>query len=154
MTWDMDADTRYTCCNCKEDLGVYDVAKKHDCRNTKDDGTLREFITGATRDTAKGKLEPYGFISPLALHAFSIYMDDHRKQSDGNLRDSDNWQKGFPRDSYRQSLARHFMDWWLVSRGHEPRFGGSDSEGDILCAILFNVQGLLHEKLLGRDVDK
>jgi hypothetical protein len=81
-------------------------------------------------------------------------MNDHRKQSDGSIRDSDNWQKGFPRNSYRQSLLRHVFDWWLVSRGHEPKYGESDSEGEILCAILFNVQGLLHEKLLGRDVEE
>ena len=134
MTWEMEAD------------------------KTKDDGKLRTFVTGATRDTGSEKLEPYGFISPLVLHRFSEYMHGHRKQSDNSRRDSDNWQKGFPRASYRHSLLRHLMDWWLVSRGLEPRYGTSPltptNEQDLLCAVLFNVQGLLHELLLGRDVEE
>ena len=119
---------------------------------TEDDGQLRTFTTGATRDTASDKLEPYGFLSPLALHRFSQYMHRHRKQSDGSLRASDNWQAGFPRKSYRHSLTRHFLDWWLTSRDHKSIYKVGEEEA--LCAMLFNVQGLLHELLLGRDVEE
>jgi len=120
--------------------------------STDDNGVLRTFETGATRDTSQNKLEPYGFISPLALFRFSLFMHEHRKQSDGSLRSSDNWQKGMPRSVFRNSLARHFMDWWLVSRGQDARFGEDSTEESVLCAILFNVQGLLHELMLERDV--
>ena len=85
--------------------------------SVKDDGTLRTFKTGATRDTGKDKLEPHGFLSPEALHRFSEYMHKHRKQSDGSLRDPDNWKKGMPQEEYVKSLLRHAMDFWAVLEG-------------------------------------
>jgi hypothetical protein len=105
-----------------------------------DDGTLRTFETGATRDTAEGKLDYEGFLSPLVLQRFAQYMDEHRVQSDGTLRDSDNWQKGIPLDQYMKSGWRHFFDWWAGHRG-----GSHDMEA--LCALLFNVMGYMHEAL-------
>lgn len=119
----------------------------------KDDGTLRTFSTGATRDTAKRKFDPYGFISPQALYRFSEYMDKHRLQSDGNLRDSDNWKKGIPIDSYVSSLIRHTMDFWSVMSGGKPLYDPHTTDPqEIACAIMFNVQGFLHETMIGRDV--
>jgi hypothetical protein len=128
---------------------------------TVDDGTLRTFDTGATRDTSKDKLEPWGFLAPEVLAAFSRYMHKHRKQSDGSLRDADNWKKGIPEKVYRHSLARHFMDWWLVTCGEVPQYDTDiaarmleedgitprDAELELLMAILFNVQGLARIKL-------
>jgi len=35
--------------------------------DVKDTGTIRQFTTGATRDTSDGKLDYEGFISPLVL---------------------------------------------------------------------------------------
>ena len=75
-------------------------------------GKVRQFKTGATRDTDEGKYDYEGFISPLVLERFAQYMHKHRKQSDGNLRASDNWQKGIPKDAYIKSAWRHFVDWW------------------------------------------
>lgn len=119
----------------------------------KDDGTLRTFATGATRDTAKNKLEPFGFISPQALYRFSQYMDRHRLQTDGTMRDSDNWKKGIPIDAYVQSLIRHTMDFWLVMSGGKPLYDPHTTDPqEIACAIMFNVQGFLHETMIGRDV--
>jgi len=116
-----------------------------------DSGTLRTFATGATRDTSKTKLEPFGFLSPVALHRFSEYMHKHRLQSDGNLRDSDNWKKGMPEKEYIQSLIRHVMDFWLVTSGEAPRYDTKVSDPEeIACAILFNIQGYLHERGTGR----
>ena len=69
---------------------------------------VRTFDTGATRDTDDGKLDYEGFISPLVLERFARYMHTHRLQPDGTLRDSDNWQKGIPRDQYIKSAWRHF----------------------------------------------
>jgi len=104
---------------------------------------MRQFDTGATRDVEDGKLDYEGFLSPLVLHRFAEYMHLHRVQADGIARDSDNWQKGIPKDAYIKSGFRHFMDWWLEHRGYPSREGLEDA----LCALLFNVQGYLHEVL-------
>lgn len=116
---------------------------------TADDGTLTTFASGATRDTSVGKLDYEGFLSPLVVERFARYMDKHRTQSNGELRDADNWQGGFPRSSYMKSLWRHFMDLWLLHRGRPAREGVDLEEA--LCACLFNVQGYLHEVLIGRS---
>jgi hypothetical protein len=128
-----------------------------------DNGSVRTFSTGATRDTAEGKIDPEGFLDPLVVAAFSEYMDRHRVQRDGSLRDSDNWQRGFPRAAIIKSMWRHFLDLWLLHRGHAPRSADHltlySSRGieavrqEIACALLFNVQAYLREILLGRDVD-
>jgi len=112
---------------------------------SEDDGIKRTFDSGATRDTAEGKLDYRGFLSPLALKRFAEYMHQHRVQSDGTLRDSDNWKRGIPRKEYMSCLFRHFMDFWSL---HEDVMEG-DIE-DSLCALFFNVQGYLHEVLKSR----
>ena len=105
---------------------------------------IRTFSTGATRDTARGKLDYDGFLSPLVIQRYAEYMHQHRLQADGTLRDSDNWQKGIPQDEYRKSALRHlFEDWWPYGRGWPIK---GDIE-DAACAILFNVMGWLHERL-------
>lgn len=115
-----------------------------------DTGQLRTFGTGATRDSSQEKLDPFGFISPLALHRFSEYMHKHRLQSDGKLRDSDNWKKGMPAMEYVRSLIRHVLDFWLVTSGLSPRFDTKVTDPqEIACSILFNIQGYLHETLQG-----
>lgn len=102
--------------------------------------SIRRFDTGATRDAVGDKLDYEGFLSPLVLERYAQYMHKCRFQSDGNMRDSDNWQKGIPLDVYMKSLWRHFMAVWI---GHRK---GTYSEED-LCAIMFNAMGMLHEKL-------
>jgi len=121
---------------------------------TKDTGTQRSFATGATRDTEVGKLDFEGFFSPLVLERFAEYMDRHRLQKDGTIRDSDNWQQGMPRHVYMKSAWRHFRCWWTRHRGWPVRDTHSVSLEDDLCAVLFNVQGYLHEVLIGREVGK
>jgi hypothetical protein len=64
---------------------------------------MREFETGATRNPEEGKLDYEGFLSPLVLECYAKYMHEHRLQSDGKLRDSDNWQKGIPKEVYMKS---------------------------------------------------
>lgn len=107
---------------------------------------VRKFDTGATRDTAEGKYDFEGFLSPLVLCRYAEYMHKHRKMADGSMRDSDNWQKGIPFFVYMKSATRHFMDWWYVHRG----LCNKDLLEDALCALLFNVMGYLHEVLKGR----
>jgi len=101
---------------------------------------IRQFESGATRDTDIGKLDFEGFLSPLVLERFAEYMNKHRLQSDGTLRDSDNWQKGIPVSQYVKSLWRHFFAVW---KGHR---NGEIDEDDI-CGVLFNTMGILHEIL-------
>lgn len=99
---------------------------------------MRKFDTGATRDSDSEKLDFEGFLSPIVLERYAQYMHKHRKQADGSLRDSDNWQKGIPKDVYMKSMWRHFFAVWKSHRS------GSVSKDD-LCALLFNVMGYLHE---------
>lgn len=103
---------------------------------------MRHFDTGATRDADTDKYDYEGFLSPLVLERYAKYMHEHRIQSDGSLRASDNWQKGIPLDAYMKSGWRHFMEWWTAHR-NDAVF--NDETEDILCALLFNVQGYLHE---------
>jgi len=115
---------------------------------------MRKFDTGATRDTDIGKNDYEGFYSPLVIEAFGDYMNKHRIQADGQLRDSDNWQKGIPKDAYIKSLWRHFLDMWFIHRGYkriDKQTGQELTMKEVLCAILFNVQGYLYEVLKKDD---
>jgi hypothetical protein len=107
------------------------------------DTNIRQFDTGATRGAEHGKLDYEGFLSPLVLERFAVYMDAHRTQADGNYRESDNWQKGMPQGSYIKSGWRHFMDWWKEHRGISTKEGLENA----VCAVMFNAQGYLHEHL-------
>lgn len=104
---------------------------------------MRTFGTGATRDSDEDKLDFEGFLSPAVLTRYAEYLHKHRKQADGNLRASDNWQQGIPLDVYMKSGFRHFMDWWTRHRSDE---GGEETE-EALCALMFNAMGYLHELL-------
>lgn len=105
---------------------------------------IRKFDTGATRDIDNDKLDFEGFLSPQALERYAQYMHKHRLQSDGQLRDSDNWQKGIPISQYVKSLWRHFFAVWY---GH--RKGEIDQED--ICGVLFNAMGILHEILKAEE---
>lgn len=102
---------------------------------------MRHFDSGATRDSDDDKLDYEGFINPLTLEQYAQYMHRHRIQADGNLRDSDNWQRGMPIEAYMKSLFRHMVALWKVHRGYEDEADIEES----LCAIIFNAFGYLHE---------
>jgi hypothetical protein len=108
---------------------------------------MRKFDTGATRDTDEGKLDYEGFLSPLVLEAYAEYMQSNQIQADGDLRPSDNWQKGIPKDAYMKSGWRHFFDWWCCHRKIKAGVVAC------LCALLFNVMGYLHETLKEKNDD-
>ena len=118
-----------------------------------DDGVVREFSTGASRGTKEGKLEFTGFFSPLVLHRVAQYMDKHRVMDDGSLRDPDNWQKGMPIEEYMASMWRHFFDVWAIQRGYGANVGAGDDPEEALCALFFNVQGMLHEVIQQNERD-
>lgn len=111
---------------------------------------MRQFDTGATRDTDSTKPDYEGFLSPLVIERFGEYMNENRTTALG-VRDSDNWQKGIPLTAYIKSLFRHFMALWLWHRG----YGSQDKKTleRALCGILFNAQGYLHEHLKSNPID-
>jgi len=111
---------------------------------------MRTFETGATRDTDEGKYDYEGFLSPLVLRRYAEYMHKHRKQADGKIRASDNWQNGIPTEQYMKSMWRHFMEVWEFHRirlNNKPTITNLDDLQDTLCALLFNVMGYLHEEI-------
>jgi len=114
---------------------------------------LRTFSTGATRDTTEGKHEPWNFTSALVEKRFCEYMHKHRQQSDGKMRDSDNWKQGIPMEVYKHSLSRHIQDLRLILEGSSQQAGESDLE-EVLCAVLFNVQGMLYETVKSRIISQ
>ena len=99
---------------------------------------MRNFKTGATRDTEEGKLDFEGFISPIVIQKYAEYMHENRIQADGKLRDSDNWQKHFGKDHYSvcmKSMFRHFFDVWTEHRGGKSREGMEKA----LMGTMFNI---------------
>lgn len=108
---------------------------------------VRQFETGANRDTDEGKLDYDGFLSPYALEAYAEYMHKNRFLSDGTYRDSDNWTKGIPQDVYRKSLLRHALSAWKWHRHPDApsHLGAGARLADALCGVIFNAMGLLHE---------
>lgn len=110
---------------------------------------IRAFETGATRDTDTGKLDPEAFLSPLVIERYSQYLHKHRRQTDGTLRDGDNWQKGMPLSVYMKSAWRHFLAWWKLHRG----FSDPADLEESICAVMFNSMGYLHVLLTNKLKD-
>lgn len=135
-------------CSCKFTQAIRPVTSEP----LGDIACKRSFPSGATRDSDIGKLDYEGFLSPLVLQRFAQFMDAHRKQADGTLRASDNWQKGLPPAETLKSLLRHVLEIWLAMRGPKPE--SSAGLQDSLCAALFNVQSLLFESLKDRGGKK
>ena len=81
--------------------------------------TMKILESGATRSSSDGKFDYEGFINPGVLFEYAKYLHKHRVQTDGRLRDSDNWQKGMESDDCMKPLLRHTMDAWLLHRGYE-----------------------------------
>jgi hypothetical protein len=116
---------------------------------------MREFDSGATRDSDDSKLDYDGFLSPYTLRRYAEYMDKHRIQADGKPRDSDNWQKGIPFTAYIKSLWRHLIEAWTLHRsgGSQVHYLRNRYEmEEALCAIIFNASGYLHEMMKPNSV--
>jgi len=110
---------------------------------------MREFATGATRDDSTDKLDYEGLLSPIALERYAQYLHGHRRQADGKMRASDNWQKGLPIKECVKSMFRHVIDIWKLNRGYnvvDPKDGHFISTEEACCAVIFNAFAILHEK--------
>ena len=109
---------------------------------------VRKFDTGATR-SGGNKPEYAGYLSPRVIEAFGRYMFEHQAQPDGTVRESRNWQKGIPQESYVQSMFRHFMEVWTIyERTRGDVVVAAQYEQELLTALMamfFNVQGMAHE---------
>lgn len=125
-------------------------------------GQVRQFKTGATRDTDQGKLVYTGFLNPFVTKRFAEYMHKHRQQSDGSLRAPDNWQKGIPRQAYMESLGRHVEEIKQLHeamRGHDPAAWGQQPNNneailETLMAVIFNAQGMALEIMKGTAIEE
>jgi len=107
---------------------------------------MRVFKGGATRNTDDEKLDYEGFLSPFALKAYCEYLNKHRVQADGKVRDSDNWQGGFGPGVCMKSMLRHVWDAWMIHRGGTVIEDGQVvSKKNALCAAMFNIMSQLHD---------
>ena len=119
--------------------------------NARDKSAKQEFATGANRSGDTHKVDYEGHFSPSALRYFGNYMHRHRvNRRTGETRDSDNWQLGIPLHKYMKSLVRHTLDLHQAWRGTavtdpDAPNGELMTLGDLLAAIIFNAQGMLHE---------
>jgi hypothetical protein len=111
---------------------------------------MRNFGTGATRDSADWKLDLKGFLSARAVELLGRYMHFHRHQADGKLRDSDNWKLGIPIKVYEESETRHVFEWLRALEDEKAENSPvANVNGKALVAALgmmFNLQGWLHEQ--------
>jgi len=125
-------------CDMMQDDSKWKELDKHD--------RVRTFDTGANRDTAEGKLDYEGFLSPKVLKQYAQYMHTNRHLNNGDVRDSDNWQKGFGEEHFAvciKSMLRHVMDVWLIHRGN----GARSNMEDALCGVIFNAMAYLNKTL-------
>lgn len=138
------------CMICGKNSSLCDHSVQHG------DGLIREFETGATRDTAAGKFEYAGYLSPYFINAFGRYMNNHQQLPDGSRRACDNWQKGIPMDVYQHSMWRHFFDTWAVLRGCDvvDENGKSVDLIESIMGLVFNLQGIVHETLKGNPIQR
>lgn len=112
------------------------------------DSVVRTFSTGATRDRKEGKFDYFGFVSAKAARRFGAYMHKNRQLPDGTLRSGDNWKQGIPIPEFKECMGRHVQE-----------FCESLEDGDLMtadeaaCAIRFNIDGWLHERVKVMDAD-
>ncbi len=116
---------------------------------------MQKFETGATRTGDAGKLNYVRALSPIVLERYVQYLNSHRKQADGTMREFDNWKKGIPTDRYLEGLGRHFISAWMLAQG----YSAEDERGpvtleDTLCAIIFGASGWLHEIIKDKRGEK
>ena len=102
----------------------------------------RHFETGAVRDGDSNKPNYLSYLHPTVLRRYGVHMKKAEKKY-GEA----NWQKGFPKMVYLQSLMRHFVTLWAEEVGTEKK-----TEQDHASALLFNIVGFIYEEERTKDV--
>jgi len=97
----------------------------------------RKFKTGAVRDTDENKEDYIESISWLTLRRYALYMKSKEKKYGRG-----NWIKGIPIEEYEKSLVRHLQK-YISNKYYGTKI---EEEEDHLSAMLFNLQGLIHEE--------
>jgi hypothetical protein len=110
---------------------------------------MRNYETGATRNSDEGKMQYARIFDPGVERAFAEYMESQRVQADGKVRDPDNWKKGIPIQDYLDSQRRHWHDVWALLSDRKDLAEEKDLV-TALCALKFNVDGMLFEVLKAR----
>lgn len=110
---------------------------------------VTQFSSGAIRDDQTGKPDFVETISWTALNAYAKYMTSKKAKYGAG-----NFKKGIDDWSYEQSAIRH-LDKYLRNKYEN---GQDEINEDHLCALVFNVIGLIHNreqrKLLTKVNDK
>lgn len=90
---------------------------------------LRNFPTGAVRDSNKGKIRP-DLISPLMLKALGKVLAEGAEHYGER-----NWEKGIPQDVFKESASRHYLQWM-----------NNETDEDHAAKLIFNVMGFIHNR--------
>lgn len=106
-------------------------------KTTNNEPKITRYESGAIRDTSDNKEDYIETISFLALRKYAKYMTS--KQSTYG---AGNWRKGIPIESYEKSLFRHIQK-YLANKYDNANL---EPEEDHLCAMVFNIFGILHEQ--------
>lgn len=98
---------------------------------------VRKFESGAIRDKDDTKEDYCETISWTALKRHAKFMTAMKvKYGSGNFK------KGIPIESYEQSLIRHVQK-YMENKYEE---GIVERDVDHLCAMIFNICGIIHEE--------
>lgn len=89
----------------------------------------REFISGAKRDSNKGKIRP-DLISPLMLKALGKVLAEGAEHYGER-----NWEKGIPDEVFKESAARHYVQWM-----------NGETDEDHAAKLIFNIMGYIHNR--------
>lgn len=98
---------------------------------------MREFESGAIRDSEETKEDYTETISWTALKRHAQYMTGKKSKYGAG-----NFKKGISVDSYERSLIRHLQKY--MANKYEG--GEEERDEDHLCAMLFNICGIIHEE--------
>ncbi len=106
---------------------------------------MREWSTGAVRDSDNTKEDYIESISWLTLMRYAYYMKAQESRYGRG-----NWIKGIPEEEYEKSLMRHIQK-YIANKYYSANL---EPEVDHLSAALFNLQGLIHEQEKKAKINK
>lgn len=126
---------KYECVNW-ENINSLDESIKETTKFDEGKPCVREFETGAKRDSDKDKEDYIESVSWLTLMRYAKYMKVQEVRYGRG-----NWKKGIPIEEYEKSLLRHIQKYIANKYDH----ANLEPEVDHLSAAFFNLQGLIHE---------